>query len=143
MQLLILNGFEYCQITEACEEDWTNQNPKMTADVGSPKLSEEDVTDLIDYVSRGGSVLIMETINQPNPEPLGRLVDSAGIAIGHGRSVVLNGSGPNSEGSSGNRSNLTGTRWWDTGQPPFEGYNSTGKQDFLFVLEQFWKKDFG
>ena len=148
MQLLILNGFEYCQVTEACEEDWTNPNPKMTADVGSPKLSEEDVTDLIDYVSRGGSVLIMETINQPNPEPLGRLVDSAGIAIGHGRSVVLNGSGPNSEGTSGNRSNLTGTRWWDTGQPPFEGYNSTGITGFsirprtvlekgLWVIERY------
>ncbi|MDP6574888.1 MAG: SslE/AcfD family lipoprotein zinc metalloprotease [Candidatus Peribacteraceae bacterium] len=148
MQILILNGFDYCQVTNGCKDDWRNPNPKMTADIGSSKLTEDDVTALIDYVSRGGSILIMETINQPNPEPLGRLVDSAGIAVGHGRSVILNGSGPNSEGVSGNRSNLTGFSWWHKGIPPFEGYSSTGKAGFsirprsvlekgLWVIERY------
>ena len=148
MQILILNGFDYCQVTNGCKDDWRNPNPKMTADIGSSKLSEDDVTALIDYVSRGGSILIMETINQPNPEPLSRLVDSAGIAVGHGRSVVLNGSGPNSEGVSGNRSNLTGFSWWHKGIPPFEGYSSTGIAGFsirprsvlekgLWVIERY------
>lgn len=66
----------------------------LSADVGSPKLSRSDVTDLIDYINNGGSVLMMETIINTNNSEISRLLDSAGIAFGIGNSVVADGNGP-------------------------------------------------
>ncbi|QDF65360.1 DUF4092 domain-containing protein [Shewanella sp. SNU WT4] len=90
MPLLILNGFEYALAT--------NGNPYhlvMSADVSKPKISQDDATALIDYVSRGGSILIMETlISNDKDTAYARLLDSAGIAFGQGNSVVNNGNGP-------------------------------------------------
>ena len=104
--LLILNGFEYSEIGNS-------YSIPMSADVNKAKLTEDDISDLIKYVGSGGSILIMESIavntcdsgyglwdcklSQWNPEPIGRLLDSAGLAVGHPDTVVLNGNGPRSE----------------------------------------------
>ncbi len=104
--LLILNGFEYSEIGNS-------YSIPMSADVNKAKLTEDDISDLIKYVGSGGSILIMESIavntcdsgyglwdcklSQWNPEPIGRLLDSAGLAVGHPDTVVLNGNGPKSE----------------------------------------------
>lgn len=88
MPVLILNGYEYHGVTGG------NQFA-MSADTTAPKLTQDDVTALIDYVGRGGNVLIMETIiNRTNSGQFDRLLDSAGIAFGMGTSVVGDGNGP-------------------------------------------------
>lgn len=80
--VLILNGFEY-KLHEV-----SNDLP-LSADTSRPKLSEEDTTALIDYVNRGGNILIMETVIQDvKSSALNRLLDAAGIALNPGRSVV-------------------------------------------------------
>ncbi|MGF1724741.1 SslE/AcfD family lipoprotein zinc metalloprotease [Photobacterium nomapromontoriensis] len=90
MPLLIINGFEY-----KIHPNGNHYLLPMTADLNQPKLTQEDATALIDYVSRGGSVLVMEAIeNSSDIGPLARLLDSAGIAFGMGGSVVPNGNGP-------------------------------------------------
>lgn len=86
--LLILNGFEY--------NGWTHDPylPPHTANTSRPKLTQKDVNALIDYVNKGGSILVMETVrNTNNTGELGRLLDAAGIAFGMGESVVKNGNG--------------------------------------------------
>ena len=104
--LLVINGFEYRKIANS-------YSIPMSADVDNATLSEDDIDDLIKYVGSGGNILIMESIavntcnsgyglwdcklSQWNPEPIGRLLDSAGLAVGHPDTVVLNGSGPKSE----------------------------------------------
>ena len=104
--LLVINGFEYRKIANS-------YSIPMSADVDNATLSEDDIDDLIKYVGNGGNILIMESIavntcnsgyglwdcklSQWNPEPIGRLLDSAGLAVGHPDTVVLNGSGPKSE----------------------------------------------
>ena len=110
--VLILNGFEYM------EPSRHHYLIPMSADLSKPKLSEDDIDALMKYVERGGNILIMESIavnfcdsvygtdgtckvNQWNPEPIGRLLDRAGLAVGHKDSVVLNGNGPNSENTYG------------------------------------------
>lgn len=88
--LLILNGFEY--------NGWTHDPylPPHTANTSRPKLTQDDVNALIDYVNKGGSILVMETVRGTNNAgELSRLLDAAGIAFGMGESVVPNGNGPN------------------------------------------------
>ena len=55
--LLILNGFEY--VTQ-----WGSDphSIPLRADTSKPKLTQQDVTDLIAYMNKGGSVLIMENV---------------------------------------------------------------------------------
>ncbi|GAL04071.1 accessory colonization factor AcfD precursor [Photobacterium aphoticum] len=78
--LLIINGFEY-----KIHPNGNHYLLPMTADLTQPKLTQEDATALIDYVSRGGSVLVMEAIEGTNDiGPMARLLDSAGIAFGMG-----------------------------------------------------------
>ncbi|ENM5739949.1 SslE/AcfD family lipoprotein zinc metalloprotease [Vibrio mimicus] len=90
MPVVIINGYEYLGHTGIGAYDLP-----MSADIQRPKLTQEDVSDLIDYVSRGGNVLMMETIiNRTNAGEVARLLDSAGIAFGMGSSVVANGNGP-------------------------------------------------
>lgn len=90
MPLLILNGFDYNGRTGDV------YLPPHTANTASPKLSQEDVNALIEYVNKGGSILVMETVRATNDAgELGRLLDAAGIAFGMGESVVPNGNGPN------------------------------------------------
>ncbi|MDP7334861.1 MAG: DUF4092 domain-containing protein [SAR324 cluster bacterium] len=104
--LLILNGFEYMEVANS-------YSIPMSADVDNATLTEDDIDALIKYVGSGGNILIMESIavntcssgyglwncklSQWNPEPIGRLLDSAGLAVGHPDTVVLNGNGPRSE----------------------------------------------
>ena len=88
--LLILNGFGY----RVSGDGYT---VPMQANTNKPKLSQDDVTALIDYVNQGGSIMIMETLaGTNNAGALSRLLDSAGIAFGMGQSVVANGNGPGS-----------------------------------------------
>lgn len=90
MPLLILNGFEYTINTNG-----NAYTLPMQADTTQPKLNQDDVTALIDYVSKGGSIMIMETLaGTNNAGALSRLLDSSGIAFGMGGSVVANGNGP-------------------------------------------------
>lgn len=55
---------------------------KVLADISKPLLSASDVTALINYVNAGGNILFMDGIEQLNPEPIARLADTAGIALG-------------------------------------------------------------
>lgn len=90
MPLLILNGFDYLLNTNG-----NHYELPMRANLDSPKLNQADVTALIDYVSRGGNIMLMETIRDTaNAGAVSRLLDSAGIAFGMGNSVVSNGNGP-------------------------------------------------
>ncbi|TQO88875.1 SslE/AcfD family lipoprotein zinc metalloprotease [Vibrio cholerae] len=90
LPVVILNGYEYRGLRGMGSYDLP-----LSADISAPKLTQEDVTALIDYVSRGGNVLMMETItNQANAGEVARLLDSAGIAFGMGSSVIANGNGP-------------------------------------------------
>lgn len=90
MPLLILNGFEYLLNPRGNPYDLP-----MRADIDKPKLTQEDAAALIDYVSRGGNIMLMETIRGTQDSgAVSRLLDSAGIAFGMGDSVVANGNGP-------------------------------------------------
>ncbi|PSU33729.1 DUF4092 domain-containing protein [Photobacterium lutimaris] len=55
---------------------------KFVADITKPKLSQDDITALIRYIDAGGNVLFMDGLIEMNPEPIGRLADAAGIALG-------------------------------------------------------------
>lgn len=90
MPLLLINAYEYV----GNDVDNAYQLP-MSADLNKPKLNVDDITALIEYVTKGGSVLVMETINENNNiGPIARLFDSAGLAFGMNNSVVSNGNGP-------------------------------------------------
>lgn len=71
MPILLLQAFE---IHKANENNSSNIN--------EPKLTPEDVTALIQYIYKGGNVVFMDAISEMNPEPIGRLADSAGISLG-------------------------------------------------------------
>ncbi len=56
---------------------------RFIADLENPNLSQDDITALITYINDGGSVLFMDAIDRiTNPEPIGRLADSAGVSLG-------------------------------------------------------------
>ncbi|MEN1443737.1 hypothetical protein, partial [Pseudomonas aeruginosa] len=55
--LLILNGFE--NVTQVGSDPYAIP---LRADTSKPKLTQQDVTDLIAYLNKGGSVLIMENV---------------------------------------------------------------------------------
>ena len=89
MPLLLINAYEYSG------DGIGAYGLPMGADVNKPKLTIEDITALIEYVTKGGSVLVMETISgNNNIGPIARLFDSAGLAFGMNDSVVSNGNGP-------------------------------------------------
>ncbi|MGI2259696.1 SslE/AcfD family lipoprotein zinc metalloprotease [Shewanella sp. GXUN23E] len=90
MPLLIINGFEYL-----INPNGNHYELPMRADLSRPKLTQDDATALIEYVSKGGNILLIETIqNTQDAGAVARLLDSAGIAFGMGGSVVANGNGP-------------------------------------------------
>ncbi|SKA71241.1 SslE/AcfD family lipoprotein zinc metalloprotease [Enterovibrio nigricans] len=106
MPLLIINGFEYKN------PNGNPYTPPHSADVAKPKLTQDDVTALIEYVNNGGSVLMMETIIQENNTgATGRFLDAAGIAFGMGDTVVLNGNGPNDGYADRPRANREHALW--------------------------------
>jgi accessory colonization factor AcfD len=89
MPLLLINAYEYLGNGIGSYE------LPIGADTNKPKLTTEDITSLIEYVTKGGNVLVMETINENNSiGPIARLFDSAGLAFGMNNSVVSNGNGP-------------------------------------------------
>ena len=86
MPLLMINGFEYITSTPPYGP------PLMRADTSKPRLTQEQATDLIDYVNRGGNILIMEQLyDDTKASALNRLLDSAGIGTKPGNSVVPSG----------------------------------------------------
>ncbi|MGR5484762.1 SslE/AcfD family lipoprotein zinc metalloprotease [Vibrio alfacsensis] len=58
------------------------QRTNNAADLSDPNLTQEDITDLINYINKGGNVLFMDGIDVNNPEPIARLADAAGVSIG-------------------------------------------------------------
>ncbi|MGL5359562.1 MAG: DUF4092 domain-containing protein, partial [Shewanella sp.] len=139
MPLLILNGFDYLINTNG-----NNYDLPMRANLDSPKLTQDDVTALIDYVSRGGNILLMETIRgTANAGAVSRLLDSAGIAFGMGNSVVANGNGPANGHSNKPRSQRGSGIWVIERYSPVNGadgpslpyvINADGSVDWLYQL---------
>lgn len=87
MPLLILNGFEY--LTEFNGNDY---EIPLRADINKPKLSQQDVTNLISYLNKGGSILIMENVmsdlSDEKASAFSRLLDAAGLSMSLNKSVV-------------------------------------------------------
>lgn len=55
---------------------------RTLSDIKRPTLTANDVDDLIRYVNDGGHIVFMDAISELNPEPIAKLADSAGIALG-------------------------------------------------------------
>ncbi|MEC9494374.1 MULTISPECIES: lipoprotein metalloprotease SslE [Escherichia] len=89
MPLLILNGFEY--VTQVGGDPYA---VPLRADTSKPKLTQQDVTDLIAYMNKGGSVLIMENVmsnlKEESASGFVRLLDAAGLSMALNKSVVNN-----------------------------------------------------
>ncbi len=87
--LLILNGFEY--VTQWSGDPYA---VPLRADTSKPKLTQQDVTDLIAYLNKGGSVLIMENVmsnlKEESASGFVRLLDAAGLSMALNKSVVNN-----------------------------------------------------
>ncbi|WP_137646719.1 lipoprotein metalloprotease SslE [Escherichia albertii] len=85
--LLILNGFEY--VTQVGNDPYAIP---LSADTSKPKLTQQDVTDLITYMNKGGSVLIMENVmsnlKEESASGFVRLLDAAGLSMALNKSVV-------------------------------------------------------
>lgn len=64
----------------------------LRADTTRPKLTQQNVTDVIAYMNRGGSVLIMEnvmsTLTEESASDFVRLLDAAGLSMALNSSVV-------------------------------------------------------
>ncbi|WP_419243535.1 SslE/AcfD family lipoprotein zinc metalloprotease [Photobacterium leiognathi subsp. mandapamensis] len=84
MPLLILNGYEN-------SVSISGEIPSF-ANTDQPKLTQQDVSDLLNYVERGGNILIMESITKRVNDDFTRLLDGAGLAI-NGQSTA-GGNGP-------------------------------------------------
>ncbi|MCG3863985.1 MULTISPECIES: SslE/AcfD family lipoprotein zinc metalloprotease [unclassified Photobacterium] len=84
MPLLILNGYEN-------SVSISDEIPSL-ANTDQPKLTQQDVSDLLNYVERGGNILIMESITKRVNDDFTRLLDGAGLAI-NGQSTA-GGNGP-------------------------------------------------
>lgn len=89
MPLLILNGFEY--VTQVGNDPYAIP---LRADTSKPKLTQQDVTDLIAYLNKGGSVLIMENVmsnlKEESASGFVRLLDAAGLSMALNKSVENN-----------------------------------------------------
>ncbi|WP_170855408.1 SslE/AcfD family lipoprotein zinc metalloprotease, partial [Escherichia coli] len=84
-----LNGFEY--VTQVGSDPYAIP---LRADTSKPKLTQQDVTDLIAYLNKGGSVLIMENVmsnlKEESASGFVRLLDAAGLSMALNKSVVNN-----------------------------------------------------
>ncbi|AUW07510.1 DUF4092 domain-containing protein (plasmid) [Vibrio campbellii] len=78
--VLILQGYK-------AKTFGNGQTTSIIADINNPLMDQNDITALIQYVNEGGNIILMEAIEEINPEPIGRLADAAGISVGGG-SVV-------------------------------------------------------
>lgn len=74
--ILILQAYQ----TRLLED---GQTVRYIANLEQPNFTQEDITALVQYVNDGGHILLMDAIDGViNPEPIGRLVDAAGMAVG-------------------------------------------------------------
>ncbi|HIF9243084.1 TPA: SslE/AcfD family lipoprotein zinc metalloprotease [Photobacterium damselae] len=55
---------------------------KNISDLSQPKLTANDVNDLIQYINAGGHIVFFDAIEQVNPEPIAKLADMAGVSLG-------------------------------------------------------------
>lgn len=76
--ILVLQAYE----TESAYYVSQGQSGVVSADISRPKLTPQDVTDLMNYVAKGGNIIFMEAIIPLNPEPIARLADAAGVSLG-------------------------------------------------------------
>ena len=59
------------------------QTSRFVSDTENSHLTQSDITSLINYVNEGGNILFMDAIDEAiNPEPIGRLADTAGVSLG-------------------------------------------------------------
>lgn len=75
LPVLLLQSYEVMGIANGYEV-------RTLSDIRRPILTTDDVNDLISYVNRGGNIVFMDAIAELNPEPIAKLADSAGIALG-------------------------------------------------------------
>lgn len=91
MSLLIFNGFEY--VIQVGNDFYVIS---LRVDISKSKLIQQDVIDLIVYLNKGGSVLIMENVmsNFKEESAFGfvRLLDVVGLSMVLNKSVVNNDS---------------------------------------------------
>ncbi|MGL5497532.1 MAG: SslE/AcfD family lipoprotein zinc metalloprotease [Aeromonas sobria] len=73
--VLILQSYEVAGFSNGAET-------KTLSDTMRPRLTAPDVDALISYVSQGGNIIFMDAIEEVNPEPIAKLADSAGVALG-------------------------------------------------------------
>ncbi|MCG9780353.1 SslE/AcfD family lipoprotein zinc metalloprotease [Photobacterium damselae] len=73
--ILLLQSFEIDPI-----KIWNGYEDR--SNVEKPKLTNEDVTALIQYVNAGGNIVFFDAISELNPEPIAKLADTAGISLG-------------------------------------------------------------
>lgn len=78
MPILLLQAYE----TQSLHFTQTGTTGTVEANISKPKLTEDDITALIQYVSKGGNIIFMEAISPLNPAPIARLVDAAGFSVG-------------------------------------------------------------
>ncbi|WP_162063150.1 SslE/AcfD family lipoprotein zinc metalloprotease [Vibrio taketomensis] len=77
---VVLQGYE--QITDGYDTKSTHAN------IDAPKLNQDDLNDLMGYVSKGGNLIFMEAVMPRNPEPIARLFDAAGMVVGGANTVI-------------------------------------------------------
>ncbi|QTL94392.1 SslE/AcfD family lipoprotein zinc metalloprotease [Aeromonas jandaei] len=75
MPMLLLQSYGIRGVSDGLET-------KTLSNIDAPRLTKADIDALIDYVNRGGHIVFMDAIEQSNPEPIAKLADSAGIALG-------------------------------------------------------------
>lgn len=78
--IMIMQGYE--QVASGYD------TKAIQANIDAPSLTQQDVSDLIAYASKGGNLIFMEAIAPRNPEPIARLSDAAGIVLGGGNMVA-------------------------------------------------------
>ncbi len=61
---------------------------KVISNPDAPLLTTDDITALIQYVDKGGNIIFFDALEKLNPEPIARLADAAGVAVG-GANVAI------------------------------------------------------
>lgn len=73
--ILLLQGFDHKPMNDG-------STLFAISDTANPRLTVDDVTDLIHYVNKGGNIVFFDSLVESNPEPIGRLADAVGLAVG-------------------------------------------------------------
>ncbi|CAM3438340.1 SslE/AcfD family lipoprotein zinc metalloprotease [Parendozoicomonas haliclonae] len=83
--VLLLQSFEIK--IQNKDEDYDTR--AVVSDISQPKLTEDDVTALIEYVNAGGNIIFFDALKEQNPAPIARLADAAGLSIGGANQAIL------------------------------------------------------